>query len=160
MRRRQRPHEPEVVVRRNPLRLRPDHLHVTDRSPGLLADDLAGTLHPASLRGGSPGGRVLCDLEPSLPLHDEPGPDQGLEGLLHTFRGRAKQLRQLLDLDVVVPDVRQDAEQLVEGDGLGAYVGHPAHVQPGAASPRPPLTRRCEPEPLHPARQYKSFAAR
>ena len=94
---------------------------------------------------------MLGDLQPPVPLHDEPGLDEDLEGLLDPLRRGAQELRQLLDLDVVVPDVGQDAEQLVEGDRLGAEVGHPAHVQPGAASPRPLLPRRCEPDPLHPA---------
>src|SRR4028119_1409246 len=40
VRRRQRPHEPEVVVRRDPLGLRPDHLHVADRRRGPLPDAL------------------------------------------------------------------------------------------------------------------------
>src|SRR4028119_1881128 len=60
VRRRQRPHKPEVVVGRDPLGLGPDHLHVAYRCRG---DPLAGRLWrallPAGLWTGSPGGRVL-----------------------------------------------------------------------------------------------------
>src|ERR671910_3710605 len=65
-----------------------------------------------------------------------------------------RSLRQLLDLDGVPPQVWQEPQQLVEGDGLRPEVGHPAHIEPGALSPRPRLPRWYEPDSLHPESQY------
>jgi hypothetical protein len=97
---------------------------------------------------------VLGDLHPAVPLDDEAGLDERPEGLLDALRGGPQELSQLLDLDEVLPDVGQDTQQLVEGDGLGPEVGHPADVEPGAASPRHLLPRRYEPDSLHPGSQY------
>ena len=92
---------------------------------------------------------MLGYLQPAVPLYNEAGFFQSLEGFLDALRGRAQELRQLFDLHSIPPDVGQDAEQLVEGDGLGPEVGHPADVEPGAFSPRLSLPRRCQPQPLH-----------
>src|SRR5215207_4346268 len=97
---------------------------------------------------------MLGDLEPVVPLDDEAGLHQGLEGFLDALRGGPQKLRELFGVRGISPDVGQDAEQLVEGDGLGPEVGHPADVEPGAFSPRPRLPRRYEPDSLHPESQY------
>src|SRR4028118_1104176 len=74
VRRRQRPHKAEVVVRRDPLGLGPDHLHAPDQRRSLLAegvlDDLAGRLDPARSRAGFTRGRVLRHLQPPIALGD------------------------------------------------------------------------------------------
>ncbi len=92
---------------------------------------------------------MLGYLQPAVPLDDEAGILQDLEGLLDALRGGAQELRQFFELYGISPDVGQDAEQLVEGDGLGPEVGHPADVEPGAFSPRLSLPRRCQSHPLH-----------
>jgi hypothetical protein len=100
---------------------------------------------------------VLGDLEPALPTDDEAGFDQGLQRCLDALRRGPQQLCELFDLRRFVPEVGEDAEQLVERDYLGPQVRHPADVETGAASPRPLLPRRCEPNSLHPE---ASIAAR
>src|SRR5215216_2866594 len=135
--RRQRPHKAEVIVGRNPLGLGPYHLDV---ALGKLV--FAGSL----LRRR----RVLGDLEPAVPTGDEAGFDQGLQGILDALWRGPQELGQLFDLGCFVPKIGEYAEQLVECDGLGPEVRHPADVETGAASPRPLLPRRCEPNSLHP----------
>ncbi len=97
---------------------------------------------------------MLGYLQPAVPLYNEAGFFQSLEGFLDVLRGGAQELRQLFDLHGIPPDVGQDAEQLVEGDRLGPEVGHPANVEPSATSSRSLLPRRCKPDSLHPGSQY------
>ena len=92
---------------------------------------------------------MLGDLRPAVPLDDEAGLFQSLERFLDALRGGPQKLRQLFELDGISSDIGQDAEQFVEGDGLGPEVGHPADVEPGASSPRLSLPRRYQPHPLH-----------
>src|SRR5215203_4498813 len=120
VRRRQRPHETEVVVGRNTLGLGPYHLDVT-LGKLVLAQSL--------LRRR----RVLGDFEPTIPTGEESGFDQGLKRILDAFRRGAQELGQLFYLGRFVPEVGEDAD-----------------VETGAASPRPLLPRRCEPNSLHP----------
>src|SRR5215218_6086574 len=77
---------------------------------------------------------MFGDLQPAVVLEEETGFDQGPEGGFDALGRRAQQLRELFDLDLIPPDVGQDAEQLVEGYGLGPEVRHPADVEPGALS--------------------------
>ena len=97
---------------------------------------------------------MIGDLQPAVPLDEEACLFEDFKGFLDILLRRAQQFRELLDLDLIPPDVGQDAQQLVEGDGLGPEVGHPADVEPGAFSPRPRLPRRYEPHSLHPESQY------
>src|ERR671921_930981 len=140
VRRWQCPHETEVIVGRDPVGLGPYYLDV---AVGKLV--FAGPLARFCRR------RVLGDLKPAVPTDDEASFDQGLQRFLDALRRGPQQLCQLFDLGRFVPEVGEDTEQLVERDGLGPEVRHPADVETGAASPRPILPRRCEPNSLHPA---------
>src|SRR5215217_5669187 len=93
---------------------------------------------------------MLGDLQPAVPLEQEAGFDQGLEGYFDALRRRAQQFRELFDLDLIPPNIGEDAQQLVESYGLGPEVGHPADVESGALSPRPVLPWRYQPYLLHP----------
>src|SRR5215204_1231240 len=146
VRRWQCPHKTEVIVGRNPGWLGPYHLDVA-----------VGKLVFRSPLTRFCRRRVLGDLEPAVSTDDEAGFHQGLQRCLEALWRGPQQLCQLFDLGSVVPEVREDAKQLVERDGLGPEVRHPADVETGAASPRPLLPRRCEPNSLHPA---ASIAAR
>jgi hypothetical protein len=93
---------------------------------------------------------VLGDFEPAFPAGGEASFDQGLQSGLDALGRGPQKLRQFVDVYLVVPEIGEDAQQFVEGDGLGPEVWHPADVQTGAASPRPLLPRRCKPNSLHP----------
>src|SRR5919112_524763 len=146
VRRWQCPHKTEVVVGRNPGWLGPYHFDVT---VGKLV--FVGPLARFCRR------RMLGYLEPAVPTDDEAGFDQGLQRCLDALRCGPQQLSELFDLRSIVPEAGEDTEQLVERDCLGPQVRHPADVETGAASPRPLLPRRCEPNSLHPE---TSIAAR
>jgi hypothetical protein len=94
---------------------------------------------------------MFGDLEPTIFTGEESGFDQDLQRILDALRCRAQELGQLFDLGRFVPEVGEKAEQLVERDGLGTEMWHPADVETGAASPHHLLPRRCEPNSLHPA---------
>jgi hypothetical protein len=76
---------------------------------------------------------VLGDLEPAVALGHETCLLERLEGRLDVLRRGPQEFGEFLRLCSVVPEVGEDAQELVEGDGLRPEVGHPADVEPGAA---------------------------
>jgi hypothetical protein len=141
VRRRQGPHKTEVIVRRNPFRLCPHYLDLPNGDAFLSG--------VAWLRGAPGHRRVLQNLDPAVTFHRETVLDENPERSFDPLWGGPQEVGQLLDLDGVLTDVGEDAEQLVQGYRLGAEVGHPADVQTRLRAPRPYPPGRCEPHLLH-----------
>jgi hypothetical protein len=62
---------------------------------------------------------MLGNLQPAVSTNDKTRLGQNLDGFFHALRRGAQQLRQLPDLHVFVPQVGQDAQQLIKSDRLG-----------------------------------------
>ena len=92
---------------------------------------------------------MLLYLDPTVAFRRETMLDEDLKRSLDALRSGSQKLGQLLGLDGILSDIGEDAEQLVQGDSFGAEVGHPADVQARLRAPRPYLSGRCKPHPLH-----------